>query len=112
MPIANEIDEVCAALAGWRHWVGNDMLDRLGVPAVKDVKGRDERFRRRLELADKRAFTRMLMFFELGPFKQSHQIWSEPGLKLFISHVAVAKERLAPLTQNSQELWHLIFLGP
>jgi len=90
-------NELLTAVRDWRHWVGNDMLDHLGVPAVDGVRNRNDLFVRRMLLADEEAERVMLEFFERGPYAHNDAIWRESGFKLFISHIAAARDRLLPL---------------
>ena len=97
MPRERQIDELAGAIRRWRHWVGNDMLDSLGVPKIEMKAGREETFRLRLQEAPEQVFRLLYEFFELGEFAPQPGIWGTPGLKLFVSHVA-------PVTQQLSEL--------
>jgi len=93
-----QIKPITAALQGWRHWVGNDMLTQLGVPDVEESKGRGARFQARLAVADAKALEVMQEFFEIGPYAPQQSLWGS-GLKLFVSHVTAALGDLMLLTE-------------
>ena len=112
MATEREINALLAAVRNWRRWVGNDMLDHLGVAQLEDENvGRDLRFRRRLENASQDAVASMLRFFEIEQFARNHDHWPELGLKLFVSHISDARERMSPLLAALNEVGIIPFMA-
>jgi hypothetical protein len=106
---AQRNEQIFQAVQGWRHWVGNAMLDQLGV---EDADGpRDERCRKRLALADAEAIATMVEFFELDRKPDANEVWSEPGFRLFVSHVSDAKARAKEMAEMLGQFGIVPFLA-
>jgi hypothetical protein len=96
VPTALEQQEIESALRTWgRYWVGNEMLDAVGVENAAGA--RDARFRARLQTASDAQLAPLREFFDLR--SERHRHWGL-DFKLFVSHVAAAVGDLLPLAQQ------------
>lgn len=114
MPTAKEIDDISAELKDWRLWAGQWMLAQLDVPELASdsrVRDRGLAFRNRLAMADRKATNKLLEFFELSDYSLNEEIWSGPGVRLFVSHASQDKAAVQPLLKNLAQYGIIAFMA-